>query len=132
MLKINKYNEVFVILLSFLTFFINSCGNANQTQQSVQIKNETQEPKSLIIPQYELIETPIYKRLKQIVEKIQIEVNIIETQRIQLLTKYTEKHPSVKKITKDLEDAKKRLVLFELQLNAEKKELERQYKNPPV
>ena len=132
MLRIIKYHKVFVTLLFLLSFFTYSCRNATQIQKSVQTKNETQETKPLIIPQYELVETPYYKRLKQKVERIQNEVNELEDKRSNLLVKYTEEYSLVKKISKDLEDAKKRLALFELELNSEREKLEKQPINPPV
>lgn len=124
-----KHYTAFIFLCCF-SFLINGCGNA--TQNPVQTKNKSQEIKSLIIPQYELIETPEYKELKQRVEKAQIEVNEIEIKRTKMLVIYKQEHVSHQKISKDLKEAERKLFELKTLLNSEEGKLERRLKNPPV
>lgn len=127
-----KHCVVFIFLLSFSAFLIIGCGNTSQNQNSLQIKNETQETKSSIISQYELIETLKYKELKIRVEKAKNEVNELETKKNKLAVLYTEEYPPHKKVLNKLQEAKERLTQLESLLDEEIKKLEKRPINPPV
>jgi flagellar motility protein MotE (MotC chaperone) len=127
-----KQCAIAISLISFSIFLINGCENTFKIQESTQVKNDVKETKSLIIPQYELIETPGYRELKQRVEKAQIEVTEIEVKRTELLQIYTEGYVSRQKISKDLKEAERKLFQLKTLLNAEEEKLERRLKNPPL
>ncbi len=121
-----------VALFSLLSFLICGCGNVSDSRNSVQIKNETQETKSLIIPQYHLIETSNYKELKKQGEKARSEANELETKKNRLAAVYTAEYPPFEVALNNYEKAKQKLVQLEQLLNEETEKLEKRPVNPPI
>lgn len=129
--EIIKYSFV-IIFFPLLVFLIGGCGNTSQNLNTVQTKNGIQEANPLIMSQYELIETPKYQQLKKEIEKARNDVNKLKSEKAVLLTKYTEEYNPVKKISKNLEEAKKNLHRLEDLLDEEFNKLESRPKNIPV
>jgi|GEM_PF-2700309 len=129
--KIIKHTLV-ISFASLLLFLNNGCEKASQNNEAAQTKTEAPETKPLVIPQYESIETPEYRRLKKEVEKARHEVNELQAERDSLLVKYTEEYFPVKKVSSELKAAQKKLYQLEELLAEESKKLEYKPKNAPV
>lgn len=115
---------------ALLLFLNNGCGNVSRNNKAAQ--NETQRINPVIIPQYELTETPEYRRLIKQYEQAQIEFYDIEAERSRLFVKYKKEHSLVKKASSDLEKARKKLYQLKTLLAAESKKFEYKPKIPVI
>ena len=132
MAKKSNFFAIIISVLFFLIFLLSGCEKTMKVQESNQNRISVKEAKSLMTPQYELIESDQYKKLKQNIETIRIEVDEIKNRRDKLLTIYTDEYVAKQKISKDLKEAEKKLNELKSLLSAEEDKLEKRVINFPV
>jgi len=121
---------IVLIILSAAVILFNGCSSRNTPVS--QSESEAPKVQTIAVPQVEVVETPRFKELKRQFEAAENAVSGLVEERKRLLIVYTEEYSKVKKISRELVEAKEKLRIVESLLNVEREKLEYRLKNSPV